>query len=186
MQSRRKRKDTEIGVRVQQQIRPDAAEYRMIKMMERADKFQDYRHHFERLKKGSLDVPAFFGELSHEAMVVMIESMRAEDPRLAFDAAKDVLDRAGHGKTQKIAVGHVHVDHQTSKRELINMIMSSAKKAGLDVKDEEHVQGQLEGSCEGDVIDVPHELSNAPAGLGHHAEDSLQVSKQTKDFKRDD
>lgn len=60
----------------------------------------------------------------------------ATDDKIKLAAATDILDRAGHGKTTKHQHGGVvTVDHQASKMELINLILSSARRAGIKTKD---------------------------------------------------
>jgi hypothetical protein len=172
----------ETGANIQTNPRPDAAEQRMVRMISRVRQFKEYETYFEKLRKGTLDVPGFMQEMTHEALMVLMETMRSEDERLAYDAARDVLDRAGHSKTQKIAVGHVHVDHNTSKRELINLIMTSARRAGMEVKDEEHVQGSELGT-----IDVtPSRVSDVPADFGGEARPADEVRSEGKGSPRDD
>lgn len=166
----------ESGTKVDEGKKIGRNEDRIIHMMERAQHFRDYNKQFEKLRQGTMSVPAFIQELSHEATMVLVESMRADDPRLAFDAARDVLDRAGHGKLQKVAVAHANVDHETSRRELINIIMSSAKKTGIKVKGEDYAKGlEMDDSP---IIDV--ELSDAPDSLRAKARDTEKVPVKAK------
>ena len=144
-----------LGTKVQNKDQggSDSHHDRLIDMVQSIDTLKKYQESYARLKKGSLDVPAFLQELSIEAVMVVAADLTSDDPDRRSKAAKDVLDRAGHGKTQKIAVGHMHVDRDTTKRELVNLVMSAAKRTGMAVKEEKSVQGSSDLPS-GDTIDA--------------------------------
>jgi hypothetical protein len=114
---------------------------RLIQLIESKDTIQRYEKLVERIAKGTLDVPGFIKEVSLDAAVQVADMMYSgENDKVRLEAAKDILDRAGYNKTAKIAIaGHLNVDHDTSKLELVNLILSSARRAGLKVKDDDPV-----------------------------------------------
>lgn len=170
----------ELGVKVQEHRDPGKQESHLISMIERADAIRWMQKQMGKAKKGTLDVPQCLNALSMRAVLEVGHLLTAEETpdKLRFEVAKDVMDRAGHGKTQKIAVGHMHIDPQATKTELINMIMSSAKSAGIDTKEEAYVEGS-----DYDVIDA--ELSdnqdNKDAG-----KDTREIYDQVDERVKDD
>lgn len=128
------------------------AESRLIKLIDQADTIKRYDTLLRKISKGTLDVPAFLKEVSMDAALQVVHLMHSStDEKVQLAAATDLLDRAGHGKTTKHQHGGiVTVDHQASKMELINLILSSARRAGIETKEE--VGGQLEARPE--TIDV--------------------------------
>lgn len=94
-----------------------------------------------------------------------------ENDKVRLEAAKDILDRAGYGKTHKVAIaGSINVDHDTSKMELVNLILSSARRAGIKVKDDAPVYEGLPAAKPAEVIDVtpvaPAEIVGEPDDEG--------------------
>jgi len=128
--------------------------------IEKSDAIKRYDAFLQRFEKGTLDVPAFMREASKHAAVKVLHLMEtAEEEKVQLAAAQDILDRAGFNKTTK----HLHasifqVDHEASKMELVNMILSSAKKVGVEVEDPraatlERKEG-VEESLPPDVVDI--------------------------------
>lgn len=114
------------------------SENRLIRLIEQADTIKRYEVLMRKISKGTLDVPAFLKEVSMDAALQVVHLMHSSnDEKVQLAAATDLLDRAGHGKTTKHQHGGVvTVDHQASKMELINLILSSARRAGIETKDE--------------------------------------------------
>lgn len=112
-------------------------EDRLIALIEGADQIRRYEKILAKVADGEAGIPDLYKAAAADAFIVTVDIMHAGDSdKVRLEAAKDVLDRAGHGKTHKVQVGgQIHVDHDTSKLELINLIVSSAKRAGLPVKD---------------------------------------------------
>jgi hypothetical protein len=130
-------------------------EDRLIQLIEARDTIELYKRLLKKIEKGSLDVTGFMKAASVDAAVVTVNIMHGgENDKVRLEAAKEVMDRGGYGKTQKIALhGHLNVDHDTSKMELINLILSSARKSGLvKVRDDEPLLS--EPKPVGPVIDV--------------------------------
>lgn len=127
----------------------------LIDLIDKADTIERYEKLINKLNEGTLDTPGFLKALAPQAALELVHIMtNGENEKTRLDAAKDLLDRAGHGKTQKVAVGHVHVDHTTSKRELINMVLSAARKAGINTvrKDDDEAPEVVEAAVVGDAV----------------------------------
>jgi len=116
-------------------------EDRLIALIEAKGTIERYEKHLKRMQKGTLDVTGFMKMAALDASIQLADLMfYGDSDKVRLEAAKEILDRAGYGKTQKVSVsGSVHVDHDTSKLELVNLILASAKKAGIKVKEEEPV-----------------------------------------------
>lgn len=138
-------------------------EDRLISLIEAKDTILRYESLVKKIADGAKGIPDFFKAAALDAAIVTTDIMlTGENDKVRLEAAKDVLDRAGHGKTQKVSVsGSVQVDHDTSKLELMNMILASARKAGIKVRDDAPL---LEARPADQVIDVtPRE--EAPVGV---------------------
>jgi hypothetical protein len=112
-------------------------EDRLIQLIEAKGTIERYETLLKKISDGSKGVPDFFKAATIDALVVTADIMLYGDSdKVRLEASKDILDRAGHNKTQKVSLsGSVQVDHDTSKMELINLIISSARRAGLPVRD---------------------------------------------------
>lgn len=113
-------------------------ERRLLELIDKADTIKRYERDAQRMWSGALDPVGFLKAASADAAIHLADLMtNGETDRIKLDACKDVLDRAGYGSTSKVSVtGSMRVDHDTSKAELINMILSSAKQVGIEVKDD--------------------------------------------------
>ena len=138
-------------------------EDRLIRLIEAKKTIERYGALLERIEKGSMDVTGFFKAVSPDAALMLTDLMHSgESDKVRLEATKEVLDRGGFGKTQKIQVhGQLGVDHDTSKMELINMILSSARRAKLPVKESAEA---LPEKRVGPTIDV-ESRSAVPVGL---------------------
>lgn len=156
-----------LGTKIQSQIEPDAATDRMVNAIEQIRLVEKYRNAFEKLEKGSSDVPAFLRHLAPEMIMGLLKTLDHEDASMRLKTAiqQDLLDRAGYGKITKALNVTATVDHTTSKRELVNMIFTKAKKAGIKTrrKDEDEGGG---GSDGGDVVDVDAVVQSEPSEAG--------------------
>jgi hypothetical protein len=131
-------------------------EDRLIQLIEAKGTIKRYMAVTDKIADGTLGVPDFFKKAALDAAIVLADIMLyGENDKVKLEAARDILDRAGHGKTQKVAVsGHMTVDHDTSKLELMNLILASARRAGIKVKDDTQL---LEDRPAGQTIDVAAE-----------------------------
>jgi len=142
---------TGLGQKIQETKDPGQRESWLLNAIEKADTIRKFRKQILDIEKGTLDMPGFLQSLSRQAiMEIAFAMVGSEDEKMRFQAAKDILDRAGYGKMQKIAVAHAHVDPATTRQELVNMIMTSAKRAGIRTKDIDYIQGDIR---DGEIID---------------------------------
>lgn len=112
-------------------------ESRLLTLIDKADTIKRYQKDIKRMMSGSLDPAGFLKAASVDAAIHVVDMMAHGDTdRVRLDACQDVLDRAGYGATTKHQVsGNVKVDHDTSKTELINIVLSMAKQVGFPVRD---------------------------------------------------
>jgi hypothetical protein len=132
-----------LGVGIQENWRPDTTEYLMLRHISQMRDFDRYRPFFEKLAKGSLDMPAFLRQLAPELLLGLLGTLNDPDvsEKLKTNIRQDLLDRAGHGKIAKAINLSGTLDPKTSRRELMNIIMTKAKAAGVVIerKDDENV-----------------------------------------------
>jgi len=149
----------------------------LINMIDKADTMKQYQALIEGMNAGTVSVPGFLKALSNNAVIELAHLLHNGSEKVKMTAIQDILDRSGYGKTHKVSVGgKIEVDHETSRLELINMIMTSAGKLGLRGKDDE-VVGQSP------VIDVtPDSVSDGADSSGG----TVEVQGQTQDSKKDD
>lgn len=142
----------EQGTRVQQGTKKNWEEEAMIENLQDMEKLHKYRHYLQQLDKGSLDIPGFLKEISKQQLKnLLIISEMSNDEKVKVNIAQDLLDRAGYGKIAKGVVAHSHMDANTTKRELVNMVMSAARTAGIKVKDDTR---SVEDEEDDNIIDV--------------------------------
>jgi hypothetical protein len=112
-------------------------ESRLLDLIDKADTIRRYDKDIKRMIAGSLDPVGFFKAASVDAAIHIVDMMtHGDSDRVRMDACKDVLDRGGYGATTKHQVtGNVKVDHDTSKAELVNIVMTMAKQVGFPVRD---------------------------------------------------
>lgn len=138
-------------------------EDRLISLIEAKGTIERYGKILKKIADGQAGVQDFLKAASIDALVVTADIMHFGDSdKVRLEASKDILDRAGHGKTQKVQIGGtVHVDHDTSKMELINLIVSSARRAGLPIKEEP----LLDAATTPPTIDVTPTGTKAPVDV---------------------
>jgi hypothetical protein len=171
----------------------DKQEGRLINAIEKVDVLRRYDSFLQKMEKGTLDVPGFMKEVARNAAIKVAQIMDDEEAgaKVQLAAAQDILDRAGYNKTTK----HLHaglignVDVDSSKMELINIILSSAKKVGFRTEDPRgdviaKDQTPLPAPADGEVLDViAQELKDAvPA----HAAPKTIVDEALGDGEEDD
>lgn len=124
----------EMGQPIQEPSAKERASMReeaYLDLIDRKDSIEKYQDHLRKMSEGTLEVPGFFRAVAADAAMEIVHiSQAGESEKIRLDASKDILDRAGYGKTQKVEVAG-RVDHNTSKMELINIILTSARKVGL-------------------------------------------------------
>lgn len=130
------------GTKVQTTNHGNPTEDALIAAIDEKYALKRYQKDIQSLEKGSIDTPTFLKQVSNQMLKKLLYTIETtKDDRLKVNIAQDILDRAGHGKVNKAMVAHSHVDMNTTKTELINMVMSMGKKAGLPVKDVSHTEG---------------------------------------------
>jgi hypothetical protein len=133
----------------------------LLKLIDQKDTIKRYAELLEKVSRGTLDTPGFIKQISMDAALRVAHIMHTSpDEKVQLSAATEILDRAGVGRTTKVQVGGgLTVDHDTSKMELINLILSSAAKHGLKVKAESGplLQARQVGAVDmepGDFVDA--------------------------------
>lgn len=164
---------------------------RMLDAVDQLDTIKRYEALCQKIGEGTLDVPGFIKSISHDAaMKIATLMLTAEQEKVQLEAAKDILDRAGYNKTNKFAVASVTIDHQTSKAELINLIMSSAKRAGITPKDKPAVEvEEINVTPKPNAIDLgPGEWTTGvqPAAAKRTGDSGAKVCGKGKDLDGDD
>lgn len=113
----------------------DIMENRLIRMLDTKRTLEKYDKLFTRMAEGSADAPAVFKEMANDAILVVGDLMlHSTNEKIQLEAAKDVLDRAGYNKTNKLAIAHATISHETSRAELINIIMTSMRRVGKSMR----------------------------------------------------
>jgi hypothetical protein len=126
------------GVGASRKRQASGQESKLLNLIEQADTIKRYHGTLEKIAKGSLEVPGFIKEVSMNAALTVAHIMHTStDEKVQLAAATDLLDRAGYNKSTKVQVGGtITVDHDASKMELINLILSSARRAGIKTAEE--------------------------------------------------
>ena len=128
-----------LGTRVQNSHRPDSVEQWMVNSLDRVDLIRRHARAFEKLGEGTMDMPGFLRQLAPDMVFGLLETLSdvKVSQKLKSQIRQDLLDRAGHGKITKAITLNAAVDPQTTKRELINLIMTKAKIAGVAIQRKE-------------------------------------------------
>lgn len=168
-----------LGTKIQSQIEPDAATDRMVNAIEKMRLVQKYEDAFNKIQKGSSDLPAFLRHLAPEMVMGLLRTLDSEEAsmKLKTSIQQDILDRAGYGKITKALNVTASVDHTTSKRELVNMIFTKAKKAGIKTKRKDEDEGDS-----GPVIDAESSVVQQSASKAGSSGDADKVRGEAKEF----
>ena len=100
-----------------------------------------YAEWFEALREGKTDVAGFLEKVSPDILVEMMTLAITGADKIKLEACRDILDRAGYSKINKVAVAGT-LDAKASKEELLSTILGLGKKTGTievidDVEDQE-------------------------------------------------
>jgi len=156
--------ENDLGTKVQSNRRHDGEEMRLIAALEQKRYLEKYEKDLEKLGQGTLDLPAFLRQLAPQMIKnLLITSEKTESDKLKVDIAQDLLDRAGYGKVQKHAHMHGGLDPKATRREIMSMIRSKARKANITIN------GKVNEKLKDDVIDATiarsgMSVSEDPAG----------------------
>lgn len=131
------------GTKIQTTPNDDARTNLLVNWIDTQRELDRYQRNLEKLSEGTLDVPGFLKVIAPQMLKKLVYTLETcKDEKLRVGIAQDLLDRAGHGKIQKGAVLHQGViDINTTKTELVNLVLGLSKKAGVKVKKESHVEG---------------------------------------------
>lgn len=99
-----------------------------------------YQSLYDALSKDEIDPHAFLQGVSKDVAVKLVATaLKGSSEKIRLEAQKDILDRAGYGKVQKIAVAQV--DPKQPKEQLISLIAGLAHKTGaLVIDDDEAIE----------------------------------------------
>jgi hypothetical protein len=123
-----------------------------------------------------LDVPAFLRQLAPEmlqGLLLTVETTKSDNLKTAIQ--QDILDRAGYGKVSKAVHVHAPMDHNTTRQELIALVKSKAREAGV----------QIGNKYENTVIDVDAGGVPIPTGVTADGE-SKQIRSEDDQLAQDD
>lgn len=120
-------------------------ENEFMEALDNIDAINEWVKHVKELKKKlrgkKIDVTTFFQECGAFAGNELLRmAITSKDAKIRLEALKELLDRGGNSKVNKVAIASTHVDRGAAKEELIATIRGLATR----VKD---VQ----------IIDVPKE-----------------------------
>lgn len=105
-----------------------AKENALIEAIDNADLLIRYADQIEKLNKGKMDAREFLDELSAPALVTLLWALNnTNTPKDKAAIAQDILDRAGHSKINKVAMGTKSFDRNSSKEELIASLLGMAR-----------------------------------------------------------
>jgi hypothetical protein len=108
------------------------------------DTVMKYASFIQKLEENKIDVSGFLSKVSPDAIVKILSLMNSGSEKVQLDAAKDILDRAGHSKVNKVAMAGT-LDPQASKAELISTVLGLSKKTGeLDIVEDDEASADEE------------------------------------------
>jgi len=103
------------------------SEEAFVEAFDQKDLILQYAKEIDQLRKGKIEMQEFLQTLSIPAVLTIVQSMNdANSPKDKAAIAGDILDRAGHGKINKVAMATKNFDKSTAKEELISHIMGFA------------------------------------------------------------
>lgn len=88
-----------------------------------------YTKIMSKLERGQTDIQGALGELAPDALMKLVELLKTGQEKSQLEAAKEIMDRSGHTKINKVAIAG-SLDPNSSKEELISTIMGLGKKTG--------------------------------------------------------
>ena len=122
----------------------------MVAAIDHVAELRKYEKLLNRLAE-TRDVTGFFQDASalvaHE---LLLTALHDENPKIRFEAKRDLLDRGGHKPVTKHAVARF--DSSSSKEEIVSTIMGSKKdlsKVGIEITDDEDNEETTGESDEG-------------------------------------
>jgi len=97
-----------------------------------------YQELFDKLSRNRIDINGALQKLSADALLKIMDVMiQGTNDKVQLEAAKELLDRAGYSKVNKVAVAGT-LDANASKDELMATILGLSKSTGeLEIVDDE-------------------------------------------------
>jgi hypothetical protein len=129
----------------------------------------------EERDKGVYDITKQLQEVSPSALENIERTMyTAKSETLRFNAAKDLLDRAGYGALSKNVMtisGQVNVEtHNMTSEEIKTMLLNRMEKIQTEVKDEKELQEKAE------TLEVEYDVvEDEERSLDEHKEELTRI-----------
>lgn len=109
----------------------------MVNAIDNRQVLSKYADWITALREGKTDVPGFLDKMSPDLMIELMTIAMTGKDKIKLEAIRDMLDRAGYGKVNKVAVAGT-LDAKASKEELLSTILGLGKKTGtIDVVDDD-------------------------------------------------
>lgn len=106
----------------------NSKEQSVVEAFDKRRTMKRYADLITRLMDGKIDVPSALQGASADAFVQILALMTdGDNDKIRLEAARDLLDRAGFTKTQKVAVAGA-IDTGAAKEELIATILGLSNK----------------------------------------------------------
>ena len=109
----------------------------LIDAIDQARVIEKYAKEIKDLRENKIDMTEFMEKMSVPAMVTLIYAMNSTTSlKDKASIAQDILDRAGHGKINKMAIASRSFDKKSSEDELISHILGMARGTNIiDIKE---------------------------------------------------
>lgn len=116
----------------------NSVEDRMADLIDNKDYFLKYQEQLLKLTSGKMDVAQFIKGLAPDVAIQLTKlALASDNEKIRLEAARDLLDRSGYGKVDKVAVATV--DPSVPKEQLIAMINGLGKKTKtVEIVDEDN------------------------------------------------
>lgn len=109
----------------------------MAKYLDQKDSILKYKDLIERMEEGKMGIAQALDKLSPSMLLKILELTLNGSDKVKLEAAKDLLDRAGYTKVNKVALRGA-IDTNASKEELISTILGmNDKTKAIEIVDDE-------------------------------------------------
>lgn len=171
-----------LGTKIQDNRGHGANESNLVNAIDDLRLLEAYRESFKKLSKGTMDLPSFLQQLAPDMIKGLLLTAADEKttPKLRTQIQQDILDRSGFGKINKAVNITASVDPTTTKRELVNLILTKAKKAGIKTQRKEYEQDS------DTTIDVTPRVSKQANATADSYSDAEQVRGEGQEPSPDD
>jgi len=118
-------------------------EDRLVEALDQKRMIERYMEHVEPLLRGKMDVQSFFGAISPRMASQLYDlAVNGDSDKVKLDAIRDILDRAGFSKVQKVAMATASANDP--KDQLVSMIeglVNKSKDMPIEIVDDEEDKG---------------------------------------------